>query len=100
MAGRVLDANGIDRPTAQTFEAERARAGEQFEHPASGDTSAQAVEDGLLDQVGSGTDCQAPGRLDDSPCGLAAGNSHGGMKPRMTSPGNLETQNLEACTLN
>jgi hypothetical protein len=66
VAAGFLDAQGGRGAAAQAFQAQRARAGKQFQHPRPLHARAKAVEDGLPHQVGRGPHLEAFGRLSTS----------------------------------
>ena len=61
---------------AETFEAQRAGAAEQFEHARVEDATAEAVEDRLPHQVGRGADAEALGGVEDQTRAGAADDAH------------------------
>ncbi len=83
--GGQFDGEGVGCAAAEAFQAKRGGAGEQFEDRGSADAFAEAVEDGLPDEVRGGAYGQAFGCTQDSSAGGAADDAHGGRiawKPR------------------
>jgi hypothetical protein len=72
-----LHANRRHRSAAQTFQAQRACACEQFEHPSAHDACAKAVEHGLFDQVRRRAHGQPFRDFQDSAANLPTGDAHG-----------------------
>ena len=77
MLVRLLDTQRRYCAPAQTFEAQRAGAGEQLQHARANNPGAKAVEDRLFDEVGRRTNFQTFRRFQNPPCRFAAGDAHG-----------------------
>ena len=73
---RVADACEVLRQAAEGLQAERPRAGEEFEHARAGHARSQAVEDRLLDQVRRGPHRKSFRHLQNSSGGFPACNAH------------------------
>jgi hypothetical protein len=76
VTGGFFDAKGGSSTAAEAFEAEGAGAGEEFKHVSTDDTSAEAVEDSLFDEVGRGTDAEAFRNFQDTASGSSASDTH------------------------
>ena len=76
VAVRFLNAQRRDRAAAQAFQAQRAAAGEQFQHPRADNPRAERVEDRLFDQIGRRSDVESFRDFQNPPRRLAAGNAH------------------------
>jgi hypothetical protein len=78
--GRVLvrkfDAESGRGAAAKAFQAQSTGAGEEFQNAGALDAGSEAVEDGLLDEVGCGADVEAFGGFEESPGMFAAGDAH------------------------
>ena len=88
MALGFFDANCGGSAAAEAFEAQCAGTGKQFEDSRVVDAAAEAVEDGLFDEVRSWTDVEAFWNFQDSPRLFAAGNTHGRSIRRFGCRGN------------
>src|SRR5204863_8693819 len=71
-----LHADGAHGSAAQTFEAERAGAGEQLDHTRAFHACAEAVEHGLADEVGSGSDIKPLGHFEQPSARSSTDDAH------------------------
>ena len=78
MAVGLFDTKGADGPTTETFQAQGAGAGEQFQHPGADNALTQPVEHGLLHPVRCGPKIQSFGHFQNPAGGLAACDAHVG----------------------
>ena len=76
VARGLLHAHRRGRAAAEAFEAQRARAGKQFQHPRADHAPAEAVEYRLLDQVRRGPHRQALRHFQNPASGFSTRNAH------------------------
>src|SRR5437773_1050952 len=67
----------MDRSAAETFQTERAGAGEEFQHARAGHAVAEAIENRLANQVGSGPHFIAFRHFQQPPSRRSADDAHG-----------------------
>ena len=76
VAVRFFNAHHGRRAAAQAFQAQRAAAGKQFQHPRAHDPRAERIENRLFDQIGRRPDVQSFRDFQNPPSRLAAGDAH------------------------
>jgi hypothetical protein len=80
---REFNAEGGCSATAEALQAQSAGAGEKFQDACPLDPGSEAIEDGLLNEVGCGADIKTFGGFEEPPGMFAAGNAHGErLKPK------------------